>query len=50
MAYKIKYDGEADVLMVILEELGDIIVHFERDGSRFLWRYLKKLVPLMVEG
>ena len=37
MAYKIKYDGDADVLMIILkeegklshaEEVGDIIVHF----------------------
>jgi len=40
MAYKIKYDGDADILTVILrekgelshaEEVGDIIVHFDED-------------------
>jgi len=50
MAYKIKYDGDADVLTVILrekgelsraEEVGDIIVHFDEMGSPFLWRYLE---------
>ena len=50
MAYKIKYDGDADVLTDILrekvelshaEEVGDIIVHFDEDGSPFLWRYLE---------
>jgi uncharacterized protein YuzE len=61
MAYKIKYDGDADVLTIVLkekgklshaEEVGDIIVHFDRDGKPLFMEILKasKLVPLMVEG
>jgi uncharacterized protein YuzE len=61
MAYKIKYDGEADVLTIMLkekgklshaEEVGDIIVHFDRDGKPLFVEILRasKLVPLMVEG
>jgi uncharacterized protein YuzE len=61
MAYKIKYDGDADVLTVILkekgklshtEEVGDIVVHFDEDGKPLFMEILKasKLVPLMVEG
>jgi len=42
MAYKVKYDAQADVLTVIVaeegklsfaEEVGDIIVHFNEDGK-----------------
>jgi uncharacterized protein YuzE len=61
MAYKIKYDGDADVLTIILkgkgklshaEEVGDVIVHFDKDGKPLFIEILKasKIVPLMVEG
>jgi uncharacterized protein YuzE len=61
MAYKIKYDDDADVLTVVLkergklshaEEVGDIIVHFDKSGKPLFLEILKasKLVPLMVEG
>ena len=61
MAYKIKYDEDADVLTIILkekgklshaEEVGDIIVHFDEDGKPLFMEILKasKIVPLMVEG
>jgi uncharacterized protein YuzE len=61
MAYKIRYDGDADVLTVVLkekgklshaEEVGDIVVHFDEDGKPLFMEILKasKLVPLMVEG
>jgi uncharacterized protein YuzE len=61
MAYKIKYDEDADVLVVVLkeegklshaEEVGDIIVHFGEDGKPLFMEILNasKLVPLMVEG
>jgi uncharacterized protein YuzE len=61
MAYKIKYDEDADVLTIILkekgklshaEEVGDIIVHFDNDGKPLFMEILKasKIVPLMVEG
>jgi uncharacterized protein YuzE len=61
MAYKIKYDGDADVLTIILkekgklshaEEVGDVIVHFDKDGKPLFMEILKasKIVPLMVEG
>jgi len=61
MAYKIKYDGEADVLTIVLrekgklshaEEMGDIVVHSDRDGKPLFMEIPKasKIVPLMVEG
>ena len=61
MAYKIKYDGDADVLTIIVkgkgklshaEEVGDIIVHFDKDGKPLFMEILKasKIVPLMVKG
>jgi uncharacterized protein YuzE len=61
MAYKIKYREDADVLTVILkgrgtlshaEEVGDIVVHFGKDGKPLFMEILKasKVVPLMVEG
>jgi len=42
MVYKIKYDGDADVLTVIFrekgelshaEEVGDLVVHFDEGGE-----------------
>lgn len=61
MAYKIKYDEDADVLTVMLEEkgklshaeeVGDVIVHFDENGKPLFMEILKasKIVPLMVEG
>jgi uncharacterized protein YuzE len=61
MAYKIKYDADADVLTVILrekgklshaEDVGDIVVHFDENGKPLFMEILKasKIVPLMVEG
>jgi len=61
MAYKTKYREDADVLTVILkergklshaEEVGDIIVHFGKNGKPLFMEILRasKLVPLMVEG
>ena len=61
MAYKVKYDEEADVLTVVVaekgklayaEEVGDIIVHFDENGKPLFMEILKasKIVPLMVQG
>lgn len=61
MAYKIKYDEEAEILTIILkdrgklshaEEVGDIIVHFDKNEKPLFMEILKasKIVPLMVEG
>ena len=61
MVYKIKYDGDADILTIILkekgklshaEEVGDVVVHFDKDGKPLFMEILKasKIVPLMVEG
>jgi uncharacterized protein YuzE len=61
MAYRIRYDEDADVLTVILEErgklshaeeVGDLIVHFDEDGKPLFMEILKasKIIPLMVEG
>ncbi len=61
MTYKIKYDNDSDVLMIILkekgklanaEEVGDIIVHVDDKGKPLFLEILKasKIVPLMVEG
>jgi uncharacterized protein YuzE len=61
MVYKIRYDADADVLTIILEEkgklsyaeeLGDIIVHFSEDGKPLVMEILRasKIVPLTVES
>lgn len=61
MAYKIRYHEDADVLALILkdkgelshaEEVGDIIVHFDKKGEPLFLEILKasKIVPLLVEG
>jgi len=61
MAYKIKYDEDADILTVILrekdklshaEEVGDIILHLDENGKPLFMEILKasKIVPLMVES
>jgi len=61
MAYKVKYDEEADVLTVVVaekgklayaEEVGDIIVHFDDNGKPLFMEILKasKIIPLMVQS
>jgi uncharacterized protein YuzE len=61
MAYKIKYDDEADVLMIVVteegklshaEEVGDLIVHFDEDNKPLFVEVLRasKIVPLMVQS
>jgi len=61
MAYKVKYDAEADVLTVVVaekgklayaEEIGDIVVHFDENGKPLFMEILKasKIIPLMVQG
>ena len=61
MAYKIKYDEEADILTIVVadkgklsyaEEVGDIIVHFDENGKPLFMEILKasKIVQLMVQG
>ncbi len=61
MAYKIKYDVEADILTMIIteqgklshaEEIGDIIVHFDEKGKPLFMEILRasKIIPLMVQG
>ena len=61
MAYKMRYDDEADVLTLILvehgklshaEEIGDIVVHFDESGAPLFIEILRasKIVPSMVEA
>jgi uncharacterized protein YuzE len=61
MAYKIKYDEEADVLVIIVaeggklshaKEVGDLIVHFDEDNKPLFVEVLRasKIVPLMVQS
>jgi uncharacterized protein YuzE len=61
MVYKIKYDEEADVLMVVVaeegklsyaEEVGDLIVHFDEDNKPLFIEVLRasRIVPLMVQS
>jgi uncharacterized protein YuzE len=61
MAYKIKYDDEADVLTVAVadkgklsyaEEVGDIIVHFDENGKPLFMEIIKasKIIPLMAQS
>jgi uncharacterized protein YuzE len=61
MAYKIKYDEDADILTVIVaekgklshaEEVGDIVVHLDENGKPLFMEILRasKIVPLMVQG
>jgi len=61
MAYKVKYDEEADVLTVVVaekgklsyaEEVGDIVVHFDENGKPLFLEILNasKIIPLLVQG
>lgn len=61
MAYKFKYDPEADVLLLMLkgkgklshaEEFGDLVVHFDKKGKPLFLEVLNasKIIPLMVQA
>ena len=61
MEYKMSYDGEADVLSLIIsedgelshaEEAGDLVIHFSKDGKPLFIEILRasKIIPLMVEA
>jgi len=59
--YKLRYDAESDVLMIIVsdsgklshaEEMGDIVVHLSQSGEPLFLEVLNasKNVPLMVQA
>lgn len=61
MAYKLTYDQESDVLMLILkgkgklshaEEFDSLIVHYDKKGIPLFLEILNasKIVPLMVQA
>jgi uncharacterized protein YuzE len=61
MAYRLKYDSDADVLSVVLkdkgtlshaEEVGDLVVHLDKKGSPLFLEVLNasKVVPMMVKA
>jgi len=61
MEYKVKYDPEADALLLLLrnkgildyaEEIGDIIVHYDKNGRTLLIEILNasKIIPKLVEA
>jgi len=61
MAYKLKYDSDADVLLVLLkekgklshaEEVGDVVMHVDSKGKPLFFEVLNasKVVPMMVQA
>ena len=61
MAYRLKYDSDADVLTVLLkeggklshaEEVGDVVLHVDRKGIPLFLEVLNasKVVPMMVQA
>ena len=61
MAYRLKYDSDADGLSVVLkdkgtlshaEEVGDLVVHLDKKGSPLFLEVLNasKVVPMMVKA
>lgn len=61
MAYKLRYDSEADVLLVLLkeegklshaEEVGDVVLHLDREGKPLFVEVLNasKVVLMMVQA
>lgn len=61
MAYRMKYDSDADVLSVILkekgklshaEEVGDVVLHLDKEGKPLFFEVLNasKVVPRMVQA
>jgi len=61
MAYGLKYDAGADVLLVLLkekgklshaEEVGDVVVHVDKKGNPLFLEVMNasRVVPMMVEA
>ncbi|MHA1839540.1 MAG: DUF2283 domain-containing protein [Candidatus Ranarchaeia archaeon] len=61
MEYELRYDQDGDVLSIILsesgklshaEELGDIVIHLDKDGKPLLLEVLNasRMIPLMVQS
>ena len=61
MAYRLKYDSDADVLTVLLKEggklshakeVGDVVLHVDRKGAPLFLEVLNasKVVPMMVQA
>jgi uncharacterized protein YuzE len=61
MAYRMRYDADADILTIVIvergklshaEEVGDVVVHFDEKGAPLFMEILRasKIVPLMVEA
>lgn len=61
MAYKLKYDSDSDVLLVLLkekgklshaEEVGDVVMHVDSKGRPLFFEVLNasKVVPMMVQA
>jgi uncharacterized protein YuzE len=61
MAYRLKYDSDADVLLVLLkekgklshaEELGDIVVHVDKKENALFLEVLNasRVVPMMMQA
>ena len=61
MAYRMKYDSDADVLSVVLkakgklshaEEVGDVVLHLDSKGSPLFFEVLNasKVIPKMVQA
>ncbi|MGD0638471.1 MAG: DUF2283 domain-containing protein [Nitrososphaerales archaeon] len=61
MAYRLKYDAGADVLLVLLkekgklshaEEVGDVVVHVDKKGNPLFLEVMNasRVVPMMVEA
>jgi uncharacterized protein YuzE len=61
MTYKLKYDSDADVLLVLLkekgklshaEEVGDVVMHVDSRGKPLFFEVLNasKVVPMMVQA
>jgi len=59
--YRLRYDAESDVLMVVVsesgklshaEEMGDIVVHLSEEGEPLFLEVLNasKNIPLMVQA
>jgi uncharacterized protein YuzE len=59
--YKLRYDGESDVLLIVVsesgklshaEEMGDIVVHLGEKGEPLFLEVLNasKNIPLMVQA
>ena len=61
MAYRLKYDSDADVLTILLkekgklshaEEVGDVVLHVDKKGNPLFLEVLNasKIVPMMVQA